>query len=625
MDTPQAAGPPPLPRKEPVDPNAATLLPSHLPGSTPGPQHACGEFDRTVPGPPATSAEASVFQSASSAEATCIDPSVPGQATPGRVEAVASGYEILEVLGRGGMGVVYKARQVGLNRVVALKMILAGAHADAAELTRFKAEAEAAARLHHPNIVQIHDVGQRDGQPYFSLEFVDGSTLDKRLAGAPQPSRPAVRLVEILARAMHAAHQQGVVHRDLKPANILLAGTAPDSVAGADRDMQEVWQLFGTPKISDFGLAKRLDSGAGQTRSGDVLGTPSYMAPEQAAGSVKQISPAADVYSLGAILYELLTGRPPFRAATAMETLWQVVNEEPVALSRLRPRLARDLERICLKCLEKDPRKRYASALDLADDLRRHLNGEPVHARPPGLVGRLWRWSRRNPLPASLLVAVTLGSAFGLWYLSGLSESLVRMSAIESAAQQSETLEELNRYYTNVVNHLKSDYKTAPPPATFTIELGQRITAHSTSGVQVRLYSEYPFRTRKGGGARDDFERQALAHLQANPHEPFYRFEDFDGRPSLRYATGRMMTAGCVHCHNTHAESTKKDWKVGDLRGILEIIRPLDKDAARIRRGLRGTFTLVAVVGASLLAVSFLLVFLARRRQRLAAADFQTK
>ena len=372
-----------------------------------------------------------------------------------------AGYELLAELGRGGMGVVYKARQKGLNRVVALKMILSGDHAGALEKERFHNEAEVVARLQHPNIVQIYEVGDQDGRPFFSMEYVEGSTLQQRLGGDPQPARETAHLLELLARTVHVAHQHGIIHRDLKPGNILLAADASDADLTADADTTAVQQLFGAPKITDFGLAKRLDCNQGQTQSGDLLGTPSYMAPEQAESKADLIGPATDVYALGAILYELLTGRPPFRASTPLDTLWQVVNEEPLPPGRLRPRLARDLERICLKCLEKEPHKRYRTALELAEDLRRHLNGEVVRARPAGPLLQLWSWAKRNPLPAGFLVAITLGSAFGLWYLSRLSGTLVRLTAVESVAQQSEMMDEINRFYSSIIKHVKDHPGTA--------------------------------------------------------------------------------------------------------------------------------------------------------------------
>jgi hypothetical protein len=275
------------------------------------------------------------------------------------------------------MGVVYQARQLGLDRIVALKMIRHAEHAGPEERERFRTEAQAVARLQHPNIVQIHEVGECQGLPYFSLEFCPGGSLADKLDGTPWEPTAAARLVETLARAVQAAHQAQVIHRDLKPANVLLT---------AD----------GTPKVTDFGLAKKLDQ-TGHTQTGAVIGTPSYMAPEQAGGKPSAIGPPADVYALGAILYELLVGRPPFKAATPLDTVLQVISEEPVAVRRLQLKVPRDLETICHKCLEKDPKKRYASAEALADDLCRFQAGEPIVARPLNRAQRSWRWCRRNP------------------------------------------------------------------------------------------------------------------------------------------------------------------------------------------------------------------------------------
>ncbi len=320
-----------------------------------------------------------------------VTPGPPGH--PGRAGLpVVAGYEVLGELGRGGMGVVYRARQTRLDRVVALKMIRAGEEAGAEELARFRTEAALQARLQHPNIVQIFEVGETDGGPYFVLEFVDGTGLDKQIAGKPQPPRAAALLVETLARAVQHAHEKGLVHRDLKPSNILITAA-------------------GTPKVGDFGLAKRLEGDAGHTRTGAVVGTPSYMAPEQAWGRPKAIGPATDVYALGAILYELLTGRPPFLAATPLDTVLQVRNQEPVSVRRLQPQIPRDLETICLKCLEKEPARRYAGAAALADDLRRFLDGRPVWARPVGWWGRAVKWAKRRPAlvaGGSLAVALVL-------------------------------------------------------------------------------------------------------------------------------------------------------------------------------------------------------------------------
>jgi WD40 repeat protein len=329
--------------------------------------------------------------------------------------AEVPGYEILEELGRGGMGVVYKARHVALNRVVALKMILAGGHAGPNELARFRGEAEAVARLKHPHIVQVYDVGEVNGLPYFSLEYVEGGSLDRKLAGTPLPPIEAAALVEKLARAMAAAHAEGLVHRDLKPANVLLA--ACDSAhAGSAKPRAAEW----VPKITDFGLAKKLDA-AGQTASGAVMGTPSYMAPEQAGGKSHEIGPACDVYALGATLYECLTGRPPFKAATTLDTLLQVVMEEPVPPRQLNARTPVDLETICLKCLRKEVPRRYSSAQELAEDLRRYQAGEPITARPVGWLERGWRWCRRNTTVAALLAGVVGSLLLGITVTTALA------------------------------------------------------------------------------------------------------------------------------------------------------------------------------------------------------------
>ena len=318
--------------------------------------------------------------------------SIPAGANAGAVPATwptVPGYAIEGVLGRGGMGVVYQARHVALNRRVALKMILAGAHADAEQQRRFHIEAEAIAQLRHGNFVQVFDYGVQDGQAYLVLELIEGGTLAQKAAGVPQLPERAAQLVETLAAAMHHAHQRGLVHRDLKPANVLLT---------AD----------GVPKITDFGLAKRLETGSAPTASGTLLGTPTYMAPEQATGSQSAVGPATDVYALGVILYELLTGQPPFQGTGALELLQRIQREEPRPPSRLQPAVPRDLETICLRCLHKEPGRRYATAAALADDLRRFRAGEPIAARPSGVLERTGRWCRRNPGLAGALGAATV-------------------------------------------------------------------------------------------------------------------------------------------------------------------------------------------------------------------------
>jgi serine/threonine protein kinase len=315
------------------------------------------------------------------------------------------GYEILSVLGEGGMGIVYRARQLMANRLVALKMVRGEDMPAPGHVKRFRVEAEAIARLRHPNIVRIYDVGDLGGVPYFSLELLEGGTLKGRLAESPMRPRDAAALLATLARGVQAAHRAGIVHRDLKPANILFDGE-------------------GTPMIADFGLAKRLEvEGTTQTITGQIVGTPSYMAPEQALGENSLVGPRADVYALGAILYETLTGRPPFRGATASETILMVAYREPLAPSALQPRLPRDLETICLKCLAKPAVKRYVSAEALAEDLERFLAGEPILARPTPVWERAARWARRHPaaatflaislIPCGVLTALTLSISAG--------------------------------------------------------------------------------------------------------------------------------------------------------------------------------------------------------------------
>jgi formylglycine-generating enzyme required for sulfatase activity len=332
----------------------------------------------------------------------------PGE---GREYPDVPGYEILGICGHGGMGVVYRARQLKANRLVALKMIRAVEHASPTERLRFQIETEAVARLQHPYIVQLYEVGEVRGQPFFSLEFCDGGTLTDQLKKQPPTPREAAQLIETLARAIHYAHLRGVVHRDLKPSNVLLAG--------AER----------VAKITDFGLAKRIDAEAREvSQSGAIMGTASYMAPEQAAGKVRDTGPAADVYSLGALLYECLAGRPPFEGPQHV-VLASVLNDEPLAPSRLGAKVPADLETICLKCLSKEPARRYASAEELANDLRRFQEGEPIRARPVGAVERALKWARRRPALAALLLVTVLG-------LVGLAILSAKLAAKEKEARQ---------------------------------------------------------------------------------------------------------------------------------------------------------------------------------------------
>jgi serine/threonine protein kinase len=336
-------------------------------------------------------------------------------------------YEILGEIARGGMGVVYRARQKRLNRTVALKMILAGQLASDAAIRRFYAEAEAAAQLEHSGIVPIFDIGQRDGQHYFSMAYVAGQSLQERLLQGPMPPREAAQLIAQVADAVRFAHEKGIIHRDLKPHNILL-----DSA--------------GQPKVTDFGLAKRSDSNEELTQSGDLLGTPSYMAPEQAQGLTREVGPQTDVYALGAILFATLTGRPPFQAASLADLLRQVIEQDPVPLRLLNAAIPKDLETICQACLRKPTQRRYPSAAALASDLERFLHGEPIAARPIGRAERLGRWCHRNPIVAaltvSLLIAIVagVGGIFWKWRDAEFQKSLLA-SANSEIERKNETTE----------------------------------------------------------------------------------------------------------------------------------------------------------------------------------------
>jgi serine/threonine protein kinase len=502
------------------------------------------------------------------------------------------------------------------------------------------------ARLHHPNIVQIYEVGEQDGWPFLALEFVTGGTLKKRLDGRPQPVRASAQLVQMLAKAVHAAHLRGIVHRDLKPANILLQPTpVADDREGASGETLGAVQLYGVPKVNDFGLAKRIDDDSELLRLDAILGTPLYMAPEQAGGHPEEVGPAADIYSLGVILYEMLTGRPPFFSESTADVVRRVVTEAPQPPRRSRSKLHRDLEAVCLRCLEKDPRKRYPSALALADDLERYVAGEPVRARPPGAPARLWNWSLRNPVPSTLLLTVSAVLLFGQYSLHNLANEMVVSTAKQSAAQQTELLRVMNSFYAEVasrakgagvtVTHKYPDVENSIPiPAKFTIELGQRMQSLAESGdhsggldqsfMQLKMYSDHPFRRRNDSPPKHQFGKDALAFFQGagGKDRSFDRIEKTRaGGRVLRFATPLVMEERCLKCHNDRTlyeldRYRKTDWEVGDVRGVLEIVCPLEDNAEQTQRTLFSTYLQVGGAAASVLALSWLALMIGKRHRR---------
>ncbi len=480
-------------------------------------------------------------------------------------------FQFLEEIGSGSYGSVYKAHDPQLNRTVAIKILRAGRLGDQEDLDRFLREARSFAQLKHPGIVTLYEIGQDDGQYYLVEEFVQGATLAARMASETFGAREAAELAARICDALEVAHRQGVIHRDIKPANILLDGE-------------------GRPHLTDFGLAKVEGDEKPMTHSGDILGTPAYMSPEQARGQALHVDARSDVYSLGVVLYELLTRERPFQGNRRMLIL-QVLEDEPRPPRQLNEKVPRDLETICLKAMAKSPGRRYGSAAELADDLRRHLAGEPIKARPQSSLERLLSWTRRRPAAAAL-IAVSFTALALLATLS--SVAYVRIAAeqrqtkkalVQNARLTLEALKEFNEYYTTEVvgrltdrslqvTHDYSGKKNAIPlPATMSVELADRIS-HKNPSLKIRLYSDLPFPWRReSGGPKDQFERDALRELRSKPEQP-YVVED--GR-SLRYATPSRMEKRCVDCHNAMKESPKRDWKEGDVVGIYEVSLPVDR------------------------------------------------
>ncbi len=437
-----------------------------------------------------------------------------GEPPPGTHARPFGDYEIERELARGGMGVVFRARQISLNRPVALKMILAGQLADETDVKRFYTEAEAAANLDHPGIVPIFEVGQHEGQHYFSMGFVEGQSLAQRLTEGPLPPREAADLMARVADAIDFAHQRGVIHRDLKPGNILLDPN-------------------GNPRVTDFGLAKRLQSDSGLTGSGEIMGTPCYVPPEQARGDRGAVGPLVDVYALGATLYALVTGRPPFLAATAMEIVLQVLSDEPVPPRRLNASVPPDLETICLKCLQKEPARRYASAADLAADLRRFSGGEPIQARPVSRAERAWRWCHRNPAIATLTAAVglsLLGGIIASSYFAWQANTRYHQALASAEAADRSRRQLLERVYISDMQKLQAQWGKL----SFNVEdLLAANHPDSTGGIDLRRFEWYFWKRQliTLGASHRVFEgHEGVVHdLAYTPDSRYLATAGFDG------------------------------------------------------------------------------------------------
>jgi tRNA A-37 threonylcarbamoyl transferase component Bud32 len=510
-------------------------------------------------------------------------------------------FELEAELGVGSFGHVFRARDTELDRPVALKIQRAGSITSGETAERFHREARSVARLKHPGIVALYDTGAtEDGICFLVSEFIAGNTLEETLHKGPVDPRRAAHLIALMADALQYAHDQGVIHRDVKPSNILI-------------DNQ------GQPHLTDFGLAKRDAGDQTMTSDGRVMGTPAYMSPEQARGESHQVDARSDVYSLGVILYEMLTGERPFQGKERL-LLLQVLEDDPRPPRRLREDITHDLETICLKAMARSPAERYQHASAMAEDLRRFLAGEPIVARREGYAKHFWRWCRRNPLAVCLFLAVVFASSAAMLYLSLLSDSFVRRTALESARAEAAMLDENWRFYSERVDGLNprktkvrfsedygKDDAAMPLPATYAIDIADRISRNDPN-VKARIFSHHPWPGRTGGGPRDDFERRALEWLEANNGRSEQHLREYteinenEGERWLWYARPRLMEKSCLACHNeAKGRSPKKDWQVGDVGGVIKIGRRLDTPTVS-RPGLSAALALMTASGVALAA-----------------------
>lgn len=532
-------------------------------------------------------------------------------------------FELLSELGSGSFGYVFKAWDTTLKRLVAIKVQRAGLLATDEATKRFLLEAQSTAKLNHPNIVSMHDTVRLENDTYCLVsQYVEGESLESALKKSQLSANDCARLIAHVADALHFAHEMGIIHRDVKPSNILI-------------------DHIGVPHITDFGMAKQTSDESVMTSCGRVMGTPAYMSPEQAAGESNAVDARCDVYSLGVILYELLTGERPFQGNRRM-LLLQVIGDDPRSPRQLDARIPIDLETICLKALSKAPSSRYQSAADMADDLRRYLNHQPVRARRLGAIGKTLKWCRRYPVAASLLLAVPLVAIGGFAYLSMLSTHFVHSTALESTRMEANMLEDINEFYSEqvvgpldqekipVTHQYASASNSVPLPFTFMIDAGERISS-GESGMQVRIYSDYPWR--ENGGPINLFERQAIEELGLGCRtlsdertdtrlsakadvdgRSYHQFDTVNGEPVLRYARAQIMKQSCIDCHNNDALSPKRNWVVGEVAGVLSITRPLKRDIDATTNGLRSAFFLIGGIAISLTAFAMCLFWSMKHR-----------